>query len=309
MRAYVDIPYAALVLGAILAEARRPRTTLPLILLALAGLLRPEAWLFSFAYVAWRRDLRLLPLAAAAPVLWLVHDQIVTGDWLHSLTDTRDNAETLQRITGLDDVPVTSRAGSARSCASRGCSARRRAGSSCWRSCAGAPALLVAAGFVSIAAFCVLAAAGPADPRPLPARAGRDPGRLLRRRRVRLAAAAAGPPVAQALGDDRRRRARRVRDLRARARPSRIGDLRDSMGTQSEILADLHSIVGARSACRAGRRPEPPPGPAHRAVDRTSRRARSSPRSSSSPRRASTSTPRRSACCATSRSTRATRSA
>ena len=56
MRAYVDIPYVALVLGAILAEARRPRTTLPLILLALAGLLRPEAWLFSFAYVAWRRD-------------------------------------------------------------------------------------------------------------------------------------------------------------------------------------------------------------------------------------------------------------
>ena len=57
VRAYVDIPYVALVLGAILAEARRPRTMLPLILLALAGLLRPEAWLFSFAYVAWRRDL------------------------------------------------------------------------------------------------------------------------------------------------------------------------------------------------------------------------------------------------------------
>src|SRR3954469_8809211 len=69
VRAYVDIPYVALVLGAILAEARRepagagaPRRAaagggaVPLVLLALAGLLRPEAWLFSFAYVAWKRD-------------------------------------------------------------------------------------------------------------------------------------------------------------------------------------------------------------------------------------------------------------
>ncbi len=74
VRAYVDIPYVALVLGAILAEARRPGTRVPLLLLALAGLLRPEAWLFSLAYVAWRRDARLLPLAIAAPVLWMLHD-------------------------------------------------------------------------------------------------------------------------------------------------------------------------------------------------------------------------------------------
>jgi hypothetical protein len=52
-RAYVDIPYVALVLGALLVETRRPRAGAPVLaLLAVAGLLRPEAWLFSLAYLA-----------------------------------------------------------------------------------------------------------------------------------------------------------------------------------------------------------------------------------------------------------------
>ncbi len=241
VRAYVDIPYAALVLGAILAEARRPRTTLPLVLLALAGLLRPEAWLFSFAYVAWRRDLRLLPLAAAAPVLWLVHDQIVTGDWHHSLTDTRDNAETLQRITGLDDVPVTvpRRLGEIlREPGLLGAAVggifvlafmRRRA------------ALLVAAGFISIAAFCVLAAAGlpilgryllvPAAILAVFCGAGvfgwlrMPPEHPWRKRWATIGGVVLAAFVVFAPGQ-----------------ADRIGDLRDSMGTQSEILVDLHSM-------------------------------------------------------------------
>ena len=160
VRAYLDIPYVALVLGAILAEARRPGTRVPLLLLALAGLLRPEAWLFSLAYVAWRRDARLLPLAIAAPVIWMLHDWVLAGDPLHSLLDTRDNAATLQRITGLDDVPLTvpRRLGEIlREPGLFGAAAggilvlalmRRRA------------ALPIAAGFASLAAFCVLAAAG-----------------------------------------------------------------------------------------------------------------------------------------------------
>jgi len=116
-RAYVDIPYLVLVLAALLVETRRPRAGVPvLVLLAAAGLLRPEAWLFSGAYVLWlvvgaERDgprlARLTALAAAAPVLWALSDLAVTGDALHSLTGTRDNAETLRRITGLDDVPLT----------------------------------------------------------------------------------------------------------------------------------------------------------------------------------------------------------
>src|SRR3954469_7276031 len=86
VRAYVDIPYVALVLGAILAEARGSRPRVVLSLLALAGLLRPEAWLFSLAYVAWRREPGLLVLALSAPALWFLHDWVFAGDPLHSLT-------------------------------------------------------------------------------------------------------------------------------------------------------------------------------------------------------------------------------
>ncbi len=54
LRAYVDLPYIALCLGALVIESRRPRAGWPVLaLLALAGLLRPEAWLFSIAYLAY----------------------------------------------------------------------------------------------------------------------------------------------------------------------------------------------------------------------------------------------------------------
>jgi hypothetical protein len=54
LRAYVDVPYIALALGALFIETKRPRAGWPVLtLLALAGLLRPEAWLFSVAYLAY----------------------------------------------------------------------------------------------------------------------------------------------------------------------------------------------------------------------------------------------------------------
>jgi hypothetical protein len=54
LRAYVDLPYIAFALGALLIESKRPRAGWPVLaLLALAGLLRPEAWLFSIAYLAY----------------------------------------------------------------------------------------------------------------------------------------------------------------------------------------------------------------------------------------------------------------
>jgi hypothetical protein len=166
-RAYVDIPYVALVLGALLVETRRPRAGAPVLgLLAVAGLLRPEAWLFSVAYLAWlwraprARDTRLIALALAAPVLWALSDLVVTGDALHSLTGTRGNAQTLERITGLDDVPLT---------------APRRLGEILREpvlvGAAGGGLLALAylrprallgaaAGVLALVAFCVLAAAG-----------------------------------------------------------------------------------------------------------------------------------------------------
>ena len=142
-RAYVDIPYVALVLGALLVETRRPRAGAPVLaLLAVAGLLRPEAWLFSVAYLAWlwraprSRSPGLIVLAVAAPVLWALGDLAVTGDPLHSLLGTRDNAQTLERITGLARCRRPRPGAWARSSASPCCSARRAAGSSRSGGCA-----------------------------------------------------------------------------------------------------------------------------------------------------------------------------
>ena len=54
LRAYIDLPFIALCLGALTLEAKRPRCGWPVLtLLALAGLLRPEAWGFSIAYLLW----------------------------------------------------------------------------------------------------------------------------------------------------------------------------------------------------------------------------------------------------------------
>jgi len=167
LRAYVDLPYIALCLGALTIEAKRPRAGWPVLaLLALAGLLRPEAWLFSVAYLIYlsldpeklnrtkepegslqrpgepeeplkrpgkaeraplgRADTQsvglirptlvrargalsappatLVPLAFAAPLLWLVFDWITTGEPLYSLTGTQETVETLRRQTGALDL-------------------------------------------------------------------------------------------------------------------------------------------------------------------------------------------------------------
>ena len=51
LRAYIDLPFIALCLGALLVEAKRPRAGWPVLaLLVPAGLLRPEAWLFAGVY-------------------------------------------------------------------------------------------------------------------------------------------------------------------------------------------------------------------------------------------------------------------
>jgi hypothetical protein len=117
VRAYVDVPFLALALSALLVEARRPRAGVPVLaLLAAAGLLRPEAWAFSAVYWVYlfrgrppspdRRSLaRITLLAACAPLLWALSDLAITGDPLWSLTNTRHTAHTLGRVTGIGNVP------------------------------------------------------------------------------------------------------------------------------------------------------------------------------------------------------------
>jgi hypothetical protein len=142
LRAYIDLPYIALCLGALLVEAKRPRAGWPVLaLLVPAGLLRPEAWGFAIVYWLWlafdvRRDRRPVPypqhsgirnsptgwrvgwrrersgrelgwlalLALAGPVLWVVFDAITTGDPMYSLTGTQETVETLDRRTGPLDL-------------------------------------------------------------------------------------------------------------------------------------------------------------------------------------------------------------
>ena len=241
VRAYIDIAYVALVLGAILAEARNASPRTPLALLALAGLLRPEAWLFSLVYAFYKRDVRLLPLAVSAPLIWMLHDLILAGDPLHSLLGTRNAAVVLERKTGLQHVPLTvpRRLGEIlREPGLLGAAAggilvlafmRRRA------------ALPIVAGFVSIGAFCVLAAAGlpilgrylllPATLLAIFCGAGvfgwlkLPPGHPWRGRW-----AAIGAVVLVAFAGF------------APAQADRIGNLRASMHTQAEILADLRAL-------------------------------------------------------------------
>jgi hypothetical protein len=114
IRGYVDLPAVALVVWAAVLEARRPRRGAPvLVLLWLAGLLRPEAWLLAVAYWVWVAPhasragrVGLAAVAAAAPLTWALADLLVTGDPLWSLTGTSSLAARLERPTGLSAVPA-----------------------------------------------------------------------------------------------------------------------------------------------------------------------------------------------------------
>lgn len=110
---FLDIPYCALVAWAAALEAERPRRGgVVWLLLTLAGLLRPEAWLLALAYAVWmgapldrRGRLRVAALFALAPVLWCVVDLALTGDPLFSLTYTDASAARLQRARSFDELP------------------------------------------------------------------------------------------------------------------------------------------------------------------------------------------------------------
>jgi hypothetical protein len=105
--AYLDVLFAALVVWAIALEAARPRRGVPvLIVLAVAGLVRPEAWLLAAAYWVYARPPGRLPvlLVLAAPVLWAAHDLLLTGDPTFSFTTTTEATGRSGRPTGLEGV-------------------------------------------------------------------------------------------------------------------------------------------------------------------------------------------------------------
>jgi hypothetical protein len=114
VRAFVDVPFLALVVWAAALAARdRARALAPMALLAAAGLLRPEAWVLAGLYWLWclsgrttRERAGLLALAVAAPLLWCLVDLAVTGDPLFSLTNTQALSDSLDRKRGLGNVPI-----------------------------------------------------------------------------------------------------------------------------------------------------------------------------------------------------------
>ena len=250
VRAYIDIPYVVLVLAAVLAEARRPKAgVVPLVVLLVAGLLRPEAWLFAGAYWLWLgRPWRLAPLAAAAPLIWWGFDWALAGDPLYSLTGTRETAQVLERRTGLDEVPLT---------------VPRRIGEilrepvllgaalggvlALWKLRARAlPGF--AAGVVALAAFCVLAAAG----LPILGRYLLLPAAILA---VFCGAGVFGWRLLDTDDPWRRRwmagAAVTVLALIVFApkQVDRVSSLRDAIGIQRDIRDDLHALAGD-VACR-----------------------------------------------------------
>lgn len=126
-RAYIDIPYLAFVIWAAAFELARPRRGgIVWVLLACAGLLRPEAWLIIGLYFLWMCSGELGPdhaagrerwirwakyatWAAIGPFVWVLMDFVVTGHPFFSLTHTTGLAEELGRTKGLSEVPDSMR--------------------------------------------------------------------------------------------------------------------------------------------------------------------------------------------------------
>jgi hypothetical protein len=114
-RAYIDIPFLAFILWAAALEVEKPRRGgVVWVLLACAGLLRPEAWLLLGLYflwksiapgVTWNDRIRFAAITAIAPVVWVLTDFIVTGAPLFSLQHTSGLAEELGRTKGIGEIP------------------------------------------------------------------------------------------------------------------------------------------------------------------------------------------------------------
>jgi len=111
---YLDISYVALIVWAVVLEVERPRRgVLVFVILAAAGLLRPDAWVLSGVYWLWcawpalatnRTGLQYLGLAVIAPLVWVGADAVVTGNPLYSLHSTAGLAQELGRTQGISST-------------------------------------------------------------------------------------------------------------------------------------------------------------------------------------------------------------
>ncbi|MDO9409932.1 hypothetical protein [Patulibacter sp.] len=126
VRGYLDVTYMALVIWAAVLETRRRRRGWPvLVLLTLAGTLRPEGWVLCGLYGLWmawdgaplrpvreglrnvltRRGILWLAFGCVATAIWLTTDFVVTGNPLFSQTYTSGLAEELGRTRGPLEIP------------------------------------------------------------------------------------------------------------------------------------------------------------------------------------------------------------
>lgn len=113
-RGYTDTAFLAFVVWAAVLELERPRRgTAPLVLLGLAGLLRPEAWLLAGIYwlwcigpATWRQRIGWALLVGGPTLIWTGSDFAVMGDPIYSFTHTSGLAEELDRTKSIDEVPV-----------------------------------------------------------------------------------------------------------------------------------------------------------------------------------------------------------
>ncbi len=112
-RAYIDIPYLAMVVWAAALEVERPRRGgIVWLLLFGACLMRPEAWLitglywlWNFPHTSWTRRAITLGYTFAGTIIWVALDTAVTGHPLFSLQHTNGLAEELGRTKGVAQVP------------------------------------------------------------------------------------------------------------------------------------------------------------------------------------------------------------
>ena len=268
------------------AARRVPRSAAPaapvLVLLALAGLLRPEAWAFSALYWLYLVGLtprwacrssanarftrarsqarklgsrgeiaRLTLLAASAPLVWMLSDLAITGDPLWSLTNTRHTADNAHRVTGIANVPqyIPRRIGEILRPPVLVGAALGGVLSLLWlrrRALLGA-----AAGVLAVRRVRRVRLRRPADQHPLRVPRRGDPVHLLRRRRLRLDPPRARGPAAALVDGRRRARARRAARLLPSSTTPRTANWTNSRASSTSKATCSRSSATAPSACAA----------------------------------------------------------